>query len=182
MVVGSLRCATMDMLWVTHMPESSRLTRDVVCGLIALGTVAATLIVGQVATYPNLATWYASLVKPPFTPPNWVFGPIWTLLYALMAFAVWRILMLPAGLPGRSAALAAFFAQLVLNAAWPWMFFAAHSPLLGLINIVPQLALIVLAIVLFFRLDRIAAWFLVPLALWVGYATVMDVMFWWLNR
>lgn len=163
------------------MSEASGLTRDVVSGLIALGTVAATLIVGQIATYPNLETWYASLVKPPVTPPNWVFAPIWTLLYALMAFSIWRILILPIGAPGRSAGLAAFFAQLALNAAWPWMFFAANNPLLGLVNIVPQLALIVLTIVLFFRLDRIAAWFLVPLALWVGYAAVMNVMFWWLN-
>jgi len=163
------------------MSNRSPLSRDIGCAAIALGTVAATLIVGQIATYPHLATWYATLVKPPFTPPNWVFAPIWTLLYALMAFSVWRILILPTGTPGRGAALAAFFAQLALNAAWSWMFFAANSTLLGLINIVPQLALIVLTIVLFSRLDRIAAWILVPLALWVGYAAVLDVMFWWLN-
>jgi tryptophan-rich sensory protein len=181
MVVGSLRCAATNMLWVTHMPEASRFTRDVVCAAIALGTVASALIVGQIATYPHLATWYESLVKPPFTPPNWLFAPVWTLLYALMAFSFWRILILPTGAPGRGAALAAFFAQLALNAAWSWMFFAANNTLLGLIIIVPQLALVVLTILLFFRLDRIAAWFLVPLALWLGYAVVLNVMFWWLN-
>jgi tryptophan-rich sensory protein len=164
------------------MPDTPRLTRDITCAIIALATVATALVLGQIATYPHLTTWYADLVKPPFTPPNWVFGPVWTVLYALMAFALWRVLMLPTDRPGRGAALAAFFAQLALNAAWSWMFFAANNTLLGLINIVPQLVLVVVTIMLFFRLDRIAAWCLVPLAGWVGYATIMNALFWWLNR
>jgi tryptophan-rich sensory protein len=163
------------------MAEGSRLARHITCALIALGTVAATLIVGQIATYPNLVGWYDGLAKPPYTAPNWAFGPIWTVLYALMAFALWRVLMLPADTPGRGTALAAFFAQLTLNAAWPWMFFAANSTLRGLINIVPQLALIVVTTILFFRLDKVAAWCLVPLAAWVGYAMVLNAMFWSLN-
>ena len=163
------------------MSESSRLTRDITCAVIALSVVAAALVVGQIATYPNITTWYDNLIKPAFTPPNLAFAPVWTLLYALMAFALWRILMLPTQTPGRAAALAAFFVQLALNAAWPWMFFAANSTLFGLINIIPQLALIVLTTVLFFQLDKVAAWCLVPLAAWVGYATLMNAMFWWLN-
>ncbi len=163
------------------MPDNLRLARDIGCAVVALGTVAAALIVAQMATYPNLAAWYDQLIKPPLTPPNWVFGPVWSLLYALMAFAAWRILMLPAGTPGRRAALAAFFAQLALNAAWSWMFFAAHSTFLGLINIVPQLVLIVVTIALFFRLDKIAASCLVPLAGWVGYSAIMNAALWWLN-
>jgi tryptophan-rich sensory protein len=78
--------------------------------------------------------------------------------------------------------LAAFFGQLVLNAAWSWMFFGANSTLLGLLNIVPQLVLIVVTIALFHRPDRIAAWCLVPLAAWVAYATLLNGSLWWLNR
>lgn len=160
----------------------SRLGRDLGWAALALGAVVATSVIGQIATYPNLATWYAGLIKPSFNPPNWVFAPVWTSLYALMAFAAWRILRLPADTPGRSAALAAFVGQLVLNAAWSWMFFGANSTLFGLLNIVPQFALIVATIVLFARLDRIAAWCLVPLAAWVAYATLLNGSLWWLNR
>jgi benzodiazapine receptor len=163
------------------MPQPPSRTRDVGFAALALAVVAATSLLGQFATYPNIATWYAGLAKPPFNPPNWIFAPVWTSLYVLMAFAAWRILRLPSDTRGRGAALAAFFGQLVLNAAWSWMFFGANSTLLGLVNIVPQLALIVATIVLFHRLDRIAAWCLVPLACWVAYATLLNASLWWLN-
>ena len=68
------------------------LKRDATFSVFALGVVAATSILGQMATYPNLAPWYAGLVKPSFNPPNWIFAPVWTALYVLMAFALWRIL------------------------------------------------------------------------------------------
>jgi tryptophan-rich sensory protein len=160
----------------------ARASRHVGLAVLALAVVAATWAMGRLATDPNIATWYAGLAKPPFNPPNWIFGPVWISLYALMAVAAWRILRLPAATPGRTAALAAFFGQLALNAAWSWMFFAANSTLLGLVNIVPQLALIVITIVLFYRLDRIAGWCLIPLALWVGFASLLNASLWWLNR
>ena len=163
------------------MPPSSSRTRDIGLAAVALGAVAATSLLGQFATYPNIATWYAGLAKPPFNPPNWIFAPVWTTLYVLMAFALWRILRLPSDRQGRRAALAAFFGQLVLNAAWSWMFFAAHSPVLGLINIVPQLAVIAATIMAFGRIDRIAAWCLVPLAAWVAFATLLNFSIWRLN-
>ncbi len=149
--------------------------------LIAVAAVAAASVIGQIATYPNLAPWYASLAKPSFNPPNWIFGPVWTTLYLLMAFSVWRILRLPAGSTRRTA-LTLFFIQLALNAAWSWMFFAANSPLLGLVNIIPQFALIVATVVAFSRLDRLAAYCLVPLAAWVAFATVLNLSIWMLNR
>jgi len=149
---------------------------------LAVIPVVAALVAGQMATFPNLAPWYAGLVKPAFNPPNWVFGPVWTTLYVLMAFAVWRVLRLPRGMPARSLGLILFFVQLALNAAWSWMFFGAHSPALGLLDIVPQLLVVLATVMVFLRLDRIAAWCLVPLAVWVGFATVLNFAIWSLNR
>ncbi len=155
--------------------------RDAVLALLAVVVVATAPILGQIATYPNLSPWYADLIKPKFNPPNWVFGPVWTALYALMAFALWRVLRLPFRSIGRRSALWLFFLQLAFNAAWSWLFFWAHNPLLGLINIIPQLLLILATIVTFARLDRWAAWSLVPLATWVAYASILNFSLWWLN-
>lgn len=162
------------------MTPGTTLPRDIGLALLALGLVAGTSVLGQIATYPKLG-WYAGLAKPHFSPPNWLFAPVWTALYALMAFALWRVLRRPPQTPGRSRALALFFTQLALNAAWSWMFFAAHSPLLGLINIVPQLVVIVAAVAAFARVDRIAAACLVPLSLWVAYAALLNAALWRLN-
>jgi tryptophan-rich sensory protein len=166
---------------MTRASATSSWSRDLGFGLMAIVAVATTSLVGQFATYPNLAPWYAGLAKPSFNPPNWVFGPVWTTLYLLMAFAVWRILRKPAASAERGWALSLFFAQLALNAAWSWMFFAAHNPLLGLINIVPQFLVIIATIVAFYRIDRMAGWCLMPLAAWVCFATVLNFAIWKLN-
>ena len=162
----------------TEAKHSRRL--DLTYCALAIAAVVAASVLGQIATYPNLVPWYAGLAKPWFNPPNWVFAPVWTSLYALMAYAVWRIMRLPRS-PARSHAILLFFIQLALNAAWSWMFFAAHSPLLGLINIVPQWLVIVAAVVAFYRLDRAAGCCLIPLALWVAYAGLLNLALWRLN-
>jgi tryptophan-rich sensory protein len=149
------------------------LRRDVRSGAFAILPVAAASIAGQIATTPNIANWYDGLVKPSFNPPNWVFAPVWTALYVLMAFAFWRILRQPPS-PAKTRAIALFFVQLLLNASWSWLFFAAHSPLLGLLNIVPQWLAIVATIAAFRRLDPVAGWCLVPLAAWVAFAAVLN--------
>lgn len=147
---------------------------DLAFGGLAVASVISVSFIGQLATRPNLEPWYAALVKPAFNPPNWVFAPVWTLLYILMAFAVWRILRLPRETAGRRLGLTLFFAQLAMNAAWSWMFFGAQSPFLGMINIVPQLILILAVIVAFRRLDRLGALCLVPLLLWVSFACALN--------
>src|SRR5580765_8649535 len=162
------------------MRSTPSLKRDTAFAVLALGVVAATSILGQIATYPNLSPWYAGLVKPSFNPPNWVFAPVWTILYALMAFALWRILRMPSS-RRRHYAIGLFFLLLVLNAAWSWMFFWVHSPLLGLINIVPQFAVILATIFSFARLDGFAAACLLPLAAWVAFAGVLNAAIWLLN-
>jgi benzodiazapine receptor len=162
---------------VVRRPPAHRFAR----ALIAVAPVAAAAFLGNLATLPNIPTWYAGLAKPGFTPPNGVFGPVWTVLYALMAYAVWRILSLPAGAPGRGAALAAFFVQLALNAAWSWAFFWLRSPAAGLLVILPLLATIVATIRLFWPLDRLAAALLAPYAAWVAFATALNAAIWRLN-
>jgi translocator protein len=155
--------------------------RDVGLGALALSLVIAASVTGPLATYPNLVPWYASLAKPWFSPPNWVFAPVWTCLYVLMAFAFWRIMRTPRETKGRRIAIALFLLQLALNAAWSWMFFGVNSTLLGVLNIIPQLLVIMAAVGAFARIDRTAAWCLVPLVLWVTYAAVLNIAVWSLN-
>ena len=164
-----------------HSWGPSRFIHDIGYGVVAIIAVAGTLIIGQIATYPNLAPWYSSLSKPVFNPPNWVFAPVWITLYLLMAFAVWRILRLSEASAARRLALILFFIQLALDAAWSWMFFGAHNPLLGVINIVPQLLVILATVVTFYQLDRMAAWCLMPLAAWVAFASILNIAIWQLN-
>jgi len=166
---------------VTHTSTRPAWSRDLGSGALAVIAVSAASFVGQLATYPNLAPWYAGLAKPLFNPPNWVFAPLWTRLYVLMAFAVWRILRLPQVSAAGRLALSLFFIQLALNAAWSWMFFGANNPLLGLINIVPQFLAILATVDAFHRLDRMAAWCLVPLVASVAFAGVLNVGIWRLN-
>ena len=148
---------------------------------IAVVPVIAASLLGQWATYPNLASWYAGLVKPSFNPPNWIFGPVWTALYLLMAYSVWRVLKVADRDNERRNALALFFLQLAFNAGWSWLFFGLNSPLAGLLNIVPQFLLILATIVRFRRLDLVAALCLVPLAVWVAFASALNFEIWRLN-
>lgn len=154
--------------------------RDLRFGAVAIIAVAATSIAGQLATYPNLVPWYAGLSKPSFNPPDWVFAPVWTSLYALTGFAFWRVLRQPASLQ-RRIVLTLFACMLILNAVWSWMFFAANSPLLGLINIGPQLAVIFATIAASRHLDRVASLCLLPLLGWVAFAAVLNFSIWSLN-
>lgn len=148
---------------------------------LAVLPVIAVAVLGSLATTPNIPGWYAGLAKPPGTPPNWLFAPVWSLLYAAMIVAAWRILSRPSGTPGRREALAVFFVQLALNGAWSWVFFAGRNPLLGLVVISALLVAIALTIRAFRSLDRLAGWLLVPYLAWVLYATWLNLGIWWLN-
>ncbi len=149
--------------------------------LIAALPVLAVSLAGGLVTRPSIPTWYAGLAKPGFTPPNWLFAPVWTTLYILMAYALWRILALPKNQPGRSAAVTAFFVQLALNSLWSFAFFGAHSPLAGLIVIAALIVAILVTMRAFWRLDRIAALLFVPYLVWVAYATALNGAIWQLN-
>ncbi|MBK9081073.1 MAG: tryptophan-rich sensory protein [Rhizobiales bacterium] len=150
-------------------------------GLIALALVVAASLIGAAATMPAIPTWYAGLNKPSFNPPNWLFGPVWTALYAMMAYAFYRVLRAPATTPGRGAAIAAFVAQIVLNALWSVAFFGLKSPALGLLVIAALWLAIAATIAAFRRVDGVAAWLLAPYLAWVSFAAILNAAIWRLN-
>lgn len=156
-------------------------TSPLVIAFMAAAPVLAAGFLGNLATTPNIAGWYAGLAKPAFTPPNWLFGPAWTTFYILMAIAFYRVLRLDSATPRRGVAIIVFLLQLALNASWSFAFFSAHSPLLGLVVILLLEALIFATIALFWRLDRVAAGCLVPYAAWVAFATYLNAGIWALN-
>ena len=129
-------------------------------------------------TFPNVATWYSRLVKPPLTPPSLVFGPVWTLLYIMMAVAAWLIWRQPQHQP----VLSLWGWQLAFNAAWAPVFFAGHMPLLALLIILVLDVLIALTITRFNKRDRWASWLMAPYLGWSLFATYLNAGFWWLNR
>jgi tryptophan-rich sensory protein len=121
--------------------------------------------------------WYAGLIKPLFNPPNWVFAPVWTLLYLLIAIAGWRIWQRDP----RSTAMTAWFIQLGLNFVWSPVFFGAHRIGLALVTIVALLAAILSFIATAWPRDRVASWLFVPYAAWVTFATALNAAVWRLN-
>lgn len=118
--------------------------------------------VGAVFTARKIPTWYASLRKPPFNPPSWVFGPVWTLLYLMMGLSLDLVWKLPEGTPGRTAALVLFFLQLALNSLWSYLFFGRQKPWTTLGEMALLWAAILLTLLSFRPLSAAAAWLLVP--------------------
>lgn len=148
---------------------------------VALGSVFATSTIGRLVTAAPVAGWYRTLAKPSFNPPNWAFPVAWSTLFLLMAAALFRVLRTPSTTPRRARAIALFFAQLVVNVGWSVAFFGAHSPLAGMIVIVPFWALILATALTFGRIDKAAGWLLSPYLAWVAFATVLNGAILYLN-
>jgi benzodiazapine receptor len=133
---------------------------------------------GSQFTRPALVPWYASLAKPAWTPANWLFAPVWTILFAMMAIAgwlVWRqtgLLSLPIGL---------FALQLVLNIAWSGLFFGLRSPAAGMLEIVVLLFAILATTIVFWRVTDAAGWLFLPYLVWVAYAAALNFAIWRMN-
>ena len=130
------------------------------------------------ATEPDVTGWYRTLVKPAFNPPNWVFAPVWTTLYVLMAIAAWRVWK-AAGM--FASAMALFLVQLALNCAWSFVFFHFHQIGLALCNILALLIAIVLTTISFWHIDRPAGILFVPYLAWVSFATLLNAALYKLN-
>jgi len=122
--------------------------------------------IGTIFTLPNISTWYATLNKPAFSPPNWLFGPVWTILYALMGISAYLVLEKGKSKKGVGTSLGIFGAQLALNVLWSLLFFGLHSALYGLFDIILLIAAIALTMIKFYKVSRPAAYLLVPYLLW----------------
>jgi tryptophan-rich sensory protein len=131
-------------------------------------------------TTAEIAGWYRTLNRPTIAPPNWLFGPVWTVLYGLMAFAAWRV-WLAAPSPARNLALALFLAQLALNLAWTWIFFRQHAVGAALIEVIALWAAIAVTMLAFRRVEPRAGWLMAPYLAWVTFASVLNAAFWRLN-
>ena len=161
---------------------ASTTTKHQWLGLLVFVTVCFVAAgIGGMVTAPSIPSWYAGLAKPSWNPPNWIFGPVWTLLYVLMAIAFHRILSLAPGTPGRQTAIVAFSVQLVLNALWSVVFFGLHSPLGGIIVIALLWLAILASMARFARLDHFAAVLLSPYIAWVSFAALLNVALYRLN-
>ena len=145
-----------------------------------LGWLALSAATASVGVLVRPGAWYRTIVKPEWTPPDALFGPVWTVLYVCMAIAAWRVWN-KGGFGAARGALTLYLAQLALNAAWSFLFFGLHRPGWAAVEIVILLAAILGTIRAFARHDRIAAVLLVPYALWVGFAAALTFAIWRLN-
>jgi translocator protein len=160
---------------------AAKTVRSGVFMLIALFIVAAASALGSAATTPAIPTWYATLNKPWFNPPNWIFPVAWTSLFMLMAFGFWRILRQVGGGRPRNLAILAFLVQIVINVSWSFAFFGAQSPGTAVAVAVALVAAVATMVVAFRRVDPLAGNLQLPYLAWVSFALVLNVTIWWIN-
>jgi tryptophan-rich sensory protein len=125
--------------------------------------------------------WYAQLTKPAWNPPNWIFGPVWTALYTMMAVAAWLVWR-RGGFAAQRQPLTLFLVQLLLNAAWSPLFFGLHNPGLALAEILLLWLAILGTLIAFWKVQRFAGVMLLPYLAWVSFATALNFSLWQLNR
>jgi translocator protein len=130
--------------------------------------------VGSIFTFPSIPTWYASLNKPFFNPPNWIFGPVWTVLYIMMGVALYLFWQKKARKNEKQPGYVFFAVQLVFNALWSIIFFGWHLPLMAFMVIVVLWLAILLTIVNFLKLSHVAGYLLLPYLLWVSFASLLN--------
>lgn len=148
--------------------------------------VSTCLVIGYLSgmvTRESITTWYPTLIKPIFNPPNWIFAPVWTILYIMMGVAgglVWN--RLESNPEMVKKAFTFFIIQLALNAIWSYLFFSLHNPFLALIEIVLLWLMVFETYTLFKKIENTAGLLLLPYLAWVSFATVLNGSIWWLNR
>ncbi len=160
----------------------SERTRNLLALFVA---VAAPLIaggLGSISAVQAIPTWYRRIEKPAWTPPAWLFGPVWTLLYSLMGIAAWLVWRTGWDRPQVRSAERLFVGQLTLNALWTPIFFGRRAFGLALADIIVLWNLILATVVQFYRIRPLAGLLLVPYLLWVSYASTLNAGIWWLNR
>ena len=157
------------------------MSRDWTALLIFCGICFAVGASGSVVTANSVKTWYPSLLKPAGTPPSWVFAPVWSTLYLLMATAAWLVWRRRIH-EEVWLALALFLAQLILNGLWSFVFFGLRRPGAALVEIIILLGAIAMTAVRFAEFSRLAFWLMTPYAAWVLYASYLNFGIWLLNK
>ncbi|MBE0478445.1 tryptophan-rich sensory protein [Candidatus Aerophobetes bacterium] len=138
-------------------------------------------VIGSIFTVPAIRTWYVTLKKPFFTPPNWVFSPVWITLYCLMGISLFLVWRKGVRTPGVKEALLIFAIQLILNALWSIAFFGFKSPLAGLVVIIILWVTILFTIISFAKVSRAAGLILIPYIVWVTIASALNASIFFLN-
>lgn len=138
-------------------------------------------IIGSFFTAPAIPGWYQGLNKPEFAPPNWVFAPVWTALFLLMGIAAWLVWKKGFDRQDVKVALGVFLGQLVLNLLWSIIFFGSRNPGFAFAEIVLLWLTILLTVVSFWKISKLAAWLLLPYLLWVTFAAVLNFAIWRIN-
>jgi tryptophan-rich sensory protein len=156
----------------THAPPPGQTTQVALLVLVIIVYSAAAT--SALVTIPQIPNWYAELHKPFFAPSPWVFGPMWMVLYALMAVAAWRVWNAPASASARRQALGLFGIQLALNGIWPLVFFVLRHPGAALIVIMSLLIVLVFAMIRFATIDRAAAALLAPYLIWITFTAALN--------
>ncbi|MFA5065918.1 MAG: TspO/MBR family protein [Dehalococcoidia bacterium] len=154
---------------------------DIIKLLISLAACFGAGFIGSLFTRAAIPGWYVLLEKPSFTPPNWLFAPVWFLLYILMGISVFLVWRKGIKVFHVREGLIIFIIQLVLNTLWSYAFFGLKSPLWGLVVIVPLWTAILLTMINFYRVSRTASFLLIPYILWVSYATALNFSIYLLN-
>jgi len=150
--------------------------------IMCLAVTFSAPLIASLFTRQAISDWYAELNKPFFTPPDWVFGPAWTVLYLLMALSAALVWQKGLANPLVKIALALYLLQLILNGLWMPLFFGLQMPLLALFEIVLLWSVIVLTIVAFARVSKPAVLLLLPYIVWTSFAAVLNFSLWLLNR
>lgn len=151
-----------------------------------LSVVVTCLVIGYfsgIVTRSAITDWYPTLVKPSFNPPNWIFAPVWSLLYVMMGVAaglVWNRLEFEK--EAVKKALIFFAIQLALNALWSYLFFGLHNPMLAGLEIIVLWLMIYETYVQFGKINKIAGYLFLPYLAWVSFAAVLNASIWWLNK
>lgn len=149
----------------------------------ALGLIFSLVLVAAIAGFGGRYTpgpWYADLAKPPWTPPNWLFGPVWAILYILMAVAAWLVWQ-QRGRPGARSALISYVGQLILNGLWSWIFFGEQRIGLALLDLLFLWIAVLATLMLFWQVRRSCGLLLLPYLVWITLAGALNLAIWHLN-
>jgi tryptophan-rich sensory protein len=156
-------------------------TSNIIKFIISIFVCHVAGIFGSLFTFNALENWYVTLQRPEIAPPNYLFAPVWLILYTLMGISLYLIWTSKTKKADKKFAISVFGVQLALNALWSMFFFGLQSPLIAFIDIIALLIAIAITIFLFYKINKMASLILIPYIIWVAFAAVLNYLFWILN-